>query len=84
MSSVFFNKSKYGIESLKIPELSQIHRIRSKVKPKSNNIQDVVGFIMSNLYFPTIHENTPFFFGCEFDSRQQVVLGMFFVFFIVS
>jgi hypothetical protein len=77
------NKSKYGIENMKIPELAQIqtfvHRIRSKVKPKSNNIQDVVAFIMSNLYFPTIHENTPFFFGCAFDSRQQVVLGIFFV-----
>ena len=72
-------KSKYGIQNLKIPDLSQIqtfvHRIRSKVKPKSNNVNEVISYVMSNLYFPTIHENTPFFFGCEFDSKNQVILG---------
>ncbi len=48
---------------------------QQKVKPKRNNIKDVIAYIISNLYFASIHENTPLFLACEFYSRQQVVLG---------
>ena len=58
-------KEKFGLQNIPIPELKKIqgfvHRTRNKIKPQSNKVEDVVNFIMSNLIFATIHENTPFF-----------------------
>ncbi len=32
-------------------------------------LEDVVAYIISNLFFETIHENTPLFLACEFNSK---------------
>ena len=72
------NKAKYGLENIRMPHLSQVQtfvrRIRDKVKPKSNNLKDIIEFMMSNLIFPTISEDAPFFFGYEVDALNQIRL----------
>ena len=65
------DKAKYKIEHLEIPPLSKlqsfIHRERTKIKPVSNKIEDVIKFITDHLYFPTILPNQPFFFNKLFN-----------------
>ena len=72
-------KEKFQIQHFSITSLVKIqgfvHRSRHKVKPKRNKVEDVINFIMSNLLFATIHTNTPFFFGLEFDSSNRAKLG---------
>ncbi len=76
-------KEKFGIQHLEIPDLVKIqgfvHRSRHKVKPVSNKVDDVLEYVMRNLMFPTIHENTPFFFGLQHDSSNKIILGKFLI-----
>jgi hypothetical protein len=70
---------KFGTVGLKVPELSQIqgyiHRNRVKVELKSNKLEDVRTIILDHLYFPTINENQPFFFGLQFDANRSPIIG---------
>ena len=36
---------------------------------------DTVNYILDHLFFPTIEENTPFFFGVDFEENNQTTIG---------
>ena len=43
--------------------------MEKKNKPAINKIMDTIDYILDHIYFPTIKENTPFFFGVDFDEK---------------
>ena len=49
--------------------------MRKKTKPSSNKITEVSQLILDHLYFPTIDENIPFFFGVYFDVNNKPKIG---------
>ena len=65
--------------SIAIPDLKVIqglsNRWRKKNKPASNKIMDTIQCILDHLYFPTIKENTPLFFGVDFDENNKPKIG---------
>ena len=62
-----------------VPPLTQVrsyvYRKRQYLNPTNNLVQPVVEQIMSNLYFPTIRKDQPFYFGVKMNSEGTAVVG---------